>query len=161
MNQLLHSLSRFNRQEQILILLGSVIIILFLVWMLLLSPLQNRRNKLLTINLASEQSLGRVQLLARQVEKLSQGAVQSGAGAEDLGGLINSSLSENGINMTSLNPGGAGGEVRVRIDKASSESLLQWMYDLESKYHVTIRDLTITATNEPGQVAVTVRLLKS
>jgi len=159
MNQLLNSLARFNRQEQIILLLGAVIITILLIWMLLLSPLQSKRDRLLAINSASVQSLGRVQLLVRQVENLSQQSVQVGSGNENLSGLINNSLSENGLTMTGLQPG-VGGEARVRIDKASSESLLQWLFELENKYHITIRDLTITATNAPGQVAVNVRLLK-
>ncbi|MES2673959.1 MAG: type II secretion system protein GspM [Pseudomonadota bacterium] len=159
MNQLLASLSRFNRQEQIILLLGAVLVSILLIWLLLLSPLQSKRDRLLAINTASTQSLGRVQLLVRQVENLSQQSVQAGTGNEDLSGLINSSLSENGLTMTGLQPG-SGGEARVRIDKASSDSLLQWLFVLENKHRITIRDLTITATNAPGQVAVNVRLLK-
>ena len=159
MNQLLKSLSRFNRQEQIVLLLGAVAVCILLIWMLLLSPLQNKRDRLLATNLGSVQSLGRVQLLVRQVVSLSLQSAQVGTGSENLSGLINSSLSNNGLTMTNLMPG-AGGEARVRIDKASSESLLQWLYELETKHHITIRDLSITATNEPGQVAVNVRLLK-
>lgn len=159
MNQLLNSLSRFNRQEQIILLVGAVVFSILLIWMLLLSPLQGKQDRLLAINNASVQSLGRVQLLVRQVENLSRESMQTSTGSEDLSGLINSSLSENGLTMTGLQPG-AGGEARVRIDKASSEALLQWLFVLENKHHITIRDLTITATNAPGQVAVNIRLLK-
>ncbi len=159
MNQLLNTFSRFNRHEQVMLLVGTITIMLWLIWMLLLAPLQHKRDRLLATNIASGQSFSRVQLLARQVENLSQQSVQAGAGNENLSGLINSSLSDNGLNMSGLQPG-AGGEIRVRIDKASSESLLQWLYELETKYHITIRELSITASNEPGQVAVSVRLIK-
>jgi general secretion pathway protein M len=159
MNQLLNSLARFNRQEQTMLLVGAVAMIIFLIWAALLSPLQNKRDRLLALNVATELSLGRVQLLATQIQGLSQQAGQAGAGSENLSGLINASLSENGLSMSGLRPG-AGGEIQVRIDKASADALLQWLNDLENKHHITIRDLSITTSNDPGQVAVNVRLLK-
>lgn len=157
MNQLLNSLSRFNRREQAILLVGASAIIICLLWLLLLAPLQHKRDRLLSANIATEQSLGRVQLLVRQIETLSQQSPQTGSGSENLSGLINASLSANGLAMSGLQPG-AGGEVRVRIDKASSDALLQWLYELETKHHIVIRDLSIAASNNPGQVAVNVRL---
>ncbi len=159
MNQLLNSLSRFNRQEQIILLVGSVAVFILVIWMLVLSPLQTKRDRLLATNVGAVQTLGRVQLLVRQVENLSQQTAQVSTGNENLSSLINSTLSANGLTMTNLTPG-AGGEARVRIDRASSEALLQWLFELENTHRITIRDLTITATNDPGQVAVNVRLLK-
>lgn len=159
MKALLDSLSRFNRREQTILLVGAVSITLFLFWILLLGPLQNKRDRLVTMNVAIEQSLGRVQLLARQMQNLSSQSAQAGAGSDNITGLINTSLSANGLAMNGLQPG-AGGEVRVRIDKASSEALMQWLYELETKYHIAIHDLSITSSNDPGQVAVNVRLVK-
>jgi general secretion pathway protein M len=76
-----------------------------------------------------------------------------------LSGVIDSSMRESGISMSNFTPG-AGGEARVRVDKVSSELLMQWLFDLESKYHVAIRELSITATNDVGQVSVNLRLAK-
>jgi general secretion pathway protein M len=159
MEKLLNSFSQFNRREQITILVGGVLLAFYLVWMIVISPLQNKRQSLLTTNTSAQQALGRVQLLARQVQNQMQQGGQTSGSSENISGLIDSSLRENGMSMSSLVPG-ASGEVRVRIDKANSESVMQWLYDLEVKHQVSIRELSITASNDPGQVAVNVRLLK-
>lgn len=158
MEKLLHSFSQFNRREQMVLLLCGLFVVFYLLWILLLSPLQQKRDNLLVTNTNIEQSLGRVQLLVRQIEGLQQTAQASGSGG-DISGLIDTSLRENSLTMSGFQPAAAG-EVRVRIDKANSESLMQWLYELESKYHISIRELSITSSNDPGQVAVNVRLLK-
>jgi general secretion pathway protein M len=159
MDKLLHSFSQFNRREQMTILLGGLALGFYLLWILLLAPLQHKRDSLLSVNTNTEQSLGRVQLLVRQIEGLQQQSTQSNAGSGDISALIDTSLRDNSLTMSGFQPAAAG-EVRVRIDKANSEHLMQWLYELESKYHVSIRELSITSSNDPGQVAVNVRLLK-
>jgi general secretion pathway protein M len=159
MNQLLNSLSRFNRQEQTMIVVLGSVVFLYLLWIALLAPLQRKVDRLTVTNVATTQSLGRVQLLASELEGLSQQANQAGAGGDNLSGLVDASLRENGLAMSNFSPS-PGGEARIRIDKASSEALMQWLYDLETKHFVAIRELSITASNDPGQVAVNVRLQK-
>lgn len=158
MKKILDSISQFNRREQTLLFAGAILIGLYLLWLLVLAPLQHKRDKLVTTNLATEASLGRVQLLASQLQNLSQQSLQTG-GDDNINGVINASLGENGLAMSTFTPG-AGGEVRVRIDKANSEALMQWLYDLENKHHIAIHELNISAANDPGQVAVTLRLAK-
>lgn len=158
MEKLLSSLSQFNRREQMMILTGGVLIAAYILWLALLSPLQNKRDTLLKITTNTEQSLGRVQILARQFETLAQQSNQANVG-NDISGLIDASLRENGVTMTSFTPG-AGGEVRIRVERITSELLLQWLYDLETKYHIAIRELSITASNDPGIVSVNLRLVK-
>ncbi|RYY73574.1 MAG: type II secretion system protein M [Gammaproteobacteria bacterium] len=158
MEKLLSSLSRFNRSEQTAILVGGLLLVLFLIWLIIVSPLNRKRDLLIQTTNANQLSLGKVKLLASQYEVLSRQSNQSGNGG-DLSGLIDSSMRESGINMSSFTPG-QGGEARVRVDKVSSEVLMQWLFDLESKYHVMIRELSITATNDVGQVSVNLRLAK-
>lgn len=158
MEKLLSSLSQFNRREQTILLVGALLIAFGFIWFALISPLSGKRDKLIKSTAALEQTLGRVQLLKAQLQMLGQQSNQS-SGGDNIMSLVNSSLGENGMALTSINPG-AGGEVRVRIDKASSESLMQWLYDLETKHHISVRELSINATNELGQVSTNVRLVK-
>ena len=158
MEKLLSSLSQFNRREQMMILTGGVLIAAYILWLALLSPLQNKRDTLLKTTESNQQTLGKVQLLAKQYEVLSRQSSQVNASG-DISGLIDSSLRDNGMTMGSFTPG-TGGEARVRVDKVASETLMQWLYDLETKYHIAIRELSITAANDPGQVSVNVRLAK-
>ena len=158
MEKLLSSLSRFNCNEQIAVLVGAVLLVVLLVWMIIVSPLSRKRDSLIVTTTANQLSLGKVQLLASQYEVLSRQSNQSGNGG-DLSGVIDSSMRESGMNMSSFTPG-TNGEARIRVDKVSSDVLMQWLFDLELKHHVSIRELSITATNDVGQVSVNLRLAK-
>jgi len=159
MDKLLSTLSQFNRREQTALLIGALLVALYLLWIAVLSPLNNKRDQLIKATTSAQQSLGSVQLLARQVELLAQQSSQASVAGDNLSGLIDASLRDNGMTMSSFIPN-SNGEVRVRIDKVASEPLMQWLYDLESKYHIAIRELSITASNDPGQVSINLRLVK-
>ncbi len=159
MDKLLASLSQFNRREQTTLLIGALLVALYLLWIAVLSPLNNKREQLIKTTTSTQQSLGRVQVLVRQFEQLAQQSNQSSMAGDNLSGLIDASLRDNGMTMSSFIPG-TNGEVRVRIDKVATEPLMQWLYDLESKYHIAIRELSITASNDPGQVSINLRLVK-
>lgn len=158
MEKLLATLSQYNRREQMMLLAGALLIAVYVVWLAVLAPLKHKRDLLLQMTTATQQSLGKVQLLARQYEVLSQQSNQATSGG-DISGLLDASLRDNGITMTSFTPG-AGGEVRVRVDRIASDVLMQWLYDLEVKHHIAIRELSITASNDPGQVSINLRLVK-
>lgn len=159
MEKLFAHLSQFNRREQMMLLAGALLIAVYLIWLAVLSPLQNKRDSLLKTTTNTQQSLGKVQLLARQYEVLSQQSNQANLSSGDISGLIDASLRDNGMVMSSFTPG-ANGEVRVRIDKVTSELMLQWLYDLEVKYHIAIREFSVTAANDPGLVSINLRLVK-
>lgn len=158
MNQLLSFLNKFNRREQTMILGCGLAVILYLLWLLVFVPIEKKRDQLLSANTATTQTLGRVQIAAAQIQQAR--ARGASASTENLSGLVDTTLRANGLSMSGFQPG-ANGEVRVRLDRANYESLMQWLYDLEFKQGVRISDLTIAATNEPGQVTVNLRLQRA
>lgn len=155
MNQILNLLNKYNRREQVMILGCGIAVVLYLVWLLLLTPIQKKRDQLYQANTSSTQTLGRVQILAAQIQQLrAQGSANAN---ENINGLIDSSLRANGLQMTGLQPG-SNGEVRVRLDRAAYEPLMQWLYEMEYKQGITVTDLSLASTNDPGQVTVNLRL---
>jgi general secretion pathway protein M len=158
MNQLLNLLNKYNRREQMMILGCSLVLALYLLWLVVLNPIQKKRDQLYAANTASTQTLGRVQIAAAQIQQ----ARNAGASAsnENLSGVIDTTLRANGLSMSGFQPG-SNGEVRVRLDRAAYEPLMQWLYELEFKQGITVSDLSIASTNDPGQVAVNLRLQKA
>ena len=155
MNQILNLLNKNNRREHMMILGCGIAVVLYLVWLLLLTPIQKKRDQLYQANTSSTQTLGRVQILAAQIQQLrAQGSANAN---ENINGLIDSSLRANGLQMTGLQPG-SNGEVRVRLDRAAYEPLMQWLYEMEYKQGITVTDLSLASTNDPGQVTVNLRL---
>lgn len=158
MNQILNLLNKYNRREQMMILGCAVVLVLYLVWLLLLTPIQKKRDQLYQANTSSTQTLGRVQIMAAQIQQLR---AQGNASAnENINGLIDSSLRNNGLQMSGLQPG-SDGEVRVRLDKAAYQPLMQWLYEMEYKQGINVTDLSLASTNDPGQVTVNLRLQKA
>lgn len=158
MNQILNLLNKYNRREQTMILACAVVLVLYLVWLLLLTPIQKKRDQLYQANTSSTQTLGRVQILAAQIQQLrAQGNASTN---ENINGLIDSTLRNNGLQMSLLQPG-ANGEVRVRLDKAAYQPLMQWLYEMEYKQGINVTDLSLASTNDPGQVTVNLRLQKA
>ncbi len=159
MNALLTALNRFPRREQIALLALGGLLVLFLLWVALLNPLQKKRAQLQQANVATAQSLGRVQILAAQITQQRDQGNQARSG-DNINGLIDTSLRNHGLSMSGFQPGSAG-EVRVRLDRAAYGSLMAWLHELEHQQGVTIRDLSVAAGNDPGQVAVNLRLHKA
>ncbi|HSC67294.1 MAG TPA: type II secretion system protein M [Cellvibrio sp.] len=158
MNQILTFLNKYNRREQTLILGCALAVLVYLIWLVVLVPIQNKRDQMAAANIASTLTLGRVQVVAAQLQQVRN----AGATASDdnISSLVDSTLRANGLAMTNLQLG-ANGEARVRLDRASYQPLMQWLYELEFKQGITVSDLSIVSTNDPGQVTVTLRLQKA
>ena len=159
MNKFFTFLSRYNRREQTALLLCALAIALYLVWAVLLNPLAKTRAAQLQTNTAASQSLGRVQILAARLEQARTQGTSGSMSGESISQLVYSSLQTNGISISQFQPGTAG-EARVRLDKANYESLMQWLYDIEFKHHIVVRELSLAGTNDPGLVTVNLRLQK-
>ena len=158
MNRVFEFLSRYNRREQTILLTGALAIILYILWIAIVSPLQQKRDTQLASNAATSAALGRVEILALQVKHAQNSAqTQGGTGGGNISQVIDSSLRANGLAMSGFQPG-TGGEVRVRLDNVNYEPLMQWLYDLEYRHDIAIRDLSLAAGNQPGQVTANVRL---
>lgn len=157
MNQLFALLNKYNRREQVMLLACALAVSLYLLWLVVLAPIQSKRDQLLAANTSSAQALGRVQIMTAQIQQLrSQGNAANGA---NISGVIDSSLRANGLNMSGFQPG-ANGEVRVRLERAAYEPLMQWLYEMEFNQGISVSDLSIASTNDIGQVTVNVRLQK-
>ena len=158
LNQLLNLLNKYNRREQMLILGCGLAVVLYLLWLIVFVPIQDKRDQLLAANVASTQTLGRVQIAAAQIQQARNAGAT--ASTDNISGLIDSTLRANGLAMSGFQPG-ANGEVRVRLDRAAYGPLMQWLYEIEFKQGITVSDLSIATTNEPGQVTVNLRLQKA
>lgn len=158
LNQLLNSLNKYSRHEQMLILGCALAVAFYLFWLLIITPIQNKRDQLLAANITSTQTLGRVQVAAAQIQQFRTAGVSGSS--ENISGLIDSTLRANGLSMSGFQPG-SNGEARVRLDRAAYGPLMQWLHDIEFKQGITVSDLSISSTNDPGQVTVNLRLYKT
>lgn len=157
MNDFLLKFNRYQRGEQMALLALGVVLIVFFVWVLVIAPLHNKRTQLAAMQTAATATLGKVQLMVAQIQQ--QGATAN-SGDENINGVIDSSLRAAGLSMSSFQPG-ANGEVRLRLDRANYANLMQWIYDVEITHSITVKDLSIAATNDIGFVNANFRLQKN
>jgi len=149
---------RFNRREQIILLWGALAVMLYLLWQLVLAPIQQmtqmqiERNKSLAITVAQVQTLATTLLTSEAPKKTSK---KGGSIAE----LVDRTLGAHGLRMSGFNPG-SNGEVRLRLDSVSFSGLSRWLHELEFKHAVQVRELSMNLTSTPGLITVNVRLRK-
>lgn len=161
MNKLFDALSKYNRREQTILLVGVLAVVLYILWMGVLSPLKEKREQQLLTNASTAAALERVKVLAARINNAESAAnQQSAATSGNISQLIDSTLQANGLRMSGFQPG-TRGEVRVRLDNVSYAAITQWLYDLEYKHDVGIKDLSMASTTTPGQVTANVRLSKN
>ena len=153
-------LSRYNRREQTILLIGGVAVFVYLLWKVLLVPVADWRDRQANANIAVNQSLGRVELLAAQLERAREEERQGGDGDSSLSSLVDSSLRANSLNMSGFQPG-TGGQVRVRLDEVPYDRFIQWLYDMEYQHGVGVEDFSMAGTSEEGRVTVNIRLQKN
>lgn len=158
MNQVWAFLNKYNRREQLLILGLAGFLVLFILWAAIISPLHKKRDTLLRQNTATTESLGRVQMMAAQIQQLQNQGAQAQSG-ENISGIIDTSLRNNGLKMDGFQPGPAG-DVRVRLEMARYDALMQWLYELEYRHGISILEISLAETRDIGVVTVNLRLQK-
>lgn len=159
MNEILTLLNKYNRREQSMLLGLGVFLVLYLLWIAILSPLYSKRDNLIRTNAEASQSLGKVQLMSAQIQQLRSQGVQGQSG-DNINSLVSSSLNANGLKMDGFQPGPSG-DVRVRLEMARYDALMQWLYDLEYRHGVSILELSLSETRDAGLVTANIRLQKN
>jgi len=158
MNQLFEWLARYNRREQSLLLSGALVVFLYILWKGLLVPLQDWRQEQMQANQRASQTLERVRLLSARLERAKARAEdQPGARNTNISSLVDSSLRDNGLDMTGFQPG-TGGQVRVRLDEVPYDQFMQWLYDVEYQHGLSVVDFSMSGTQAAGRVTVNIRL---
>ncbi len=158
MQELLTLLNKYNRREQSLLLGLGIFVVLYILWVAILSPLYNKRDTMIRTNAQASETLGKVQMMAGQIQHLrNQGAQAQSSG--DISGIVDRSLQANGMRMDGYQPGPEG-DVRVRLERANYDGLMQWLYDLEYTHGISILELSLAETRDSGVVTVNIRLQK-
>ena len=140
----------------LLALLGAVT--LFLVYKLLLAPMNHYVDEQQVQLDAMQQSFQRVKSLAAQVKQLGAPGTDNRSN-NSLAQQVDLSLRKNGLTLQGLQSG-ANGEVRLRLQEVEYARLLQWLHDMEIQSGVQVVSLSIVAGKDVGRVVANIRLKK-
>jgi general secretion pathway protein M len=149
---------RLPRRDQLALLLGAVVLLLYALGRGVLLPLhdygalQARRSEALL------HSWQQVQALAGEIAALERSGGERRADRVDLPQLVDRSLRQHGLSMSGFQPGREG-DVRLRLEGVDFQPLLHWLYQLETQHPVRVAELSVLPTRQPSRVSVQLRLL--
>jgi general secretion pathway protein M len=146
-----------KRQEQIMLLLGSVVVLAYLFYVLLLRPMSLAVEKLEKQNEVASHSLNAVKTLSQEYQLLKNSGSKVTGKQQNLTRLIDTTVKNNTLSMTRFQPSSSG-DVQVRFENAVFNNILSWLHELEVGNGIIIRDLSVTNGSATGLVNVSVRL---
>ncbi|MFL3654640.1 MAG: type II secretion system protein GspM [Halioglobus sp.] len=151
--------SQLNQREQLSLLLLSSALLLYLLYILVLSPLESQREQLIAQNSAVTESQGRVDAMVSQLLQLRQGGAKAGA-KRNLTSVINQSTTRLQLPVMRLQPNSRG-EIQVRIENASFNDVLKWLNEMEYTESLLVREVSVTPAASAGRVNITVRIAEA
>ncbi|MEP1470629.1 MAG: type II secretion system protein M [Halieaceae bacterium] len=147
---------RFSARDQISLLLLAGVLVIYLAYMLVWSPLATLRDDMARRNVATSESLQRVDAMVSEIMTLRD----SGAGNKNrrnLTSLINQSTSRLGLPVSRLQPNSRG-EIQVRMEDAAFDDLLAFLHELEYREGLLVLEASVAQAGSTGRVNATVRV---
>lgn len=148
-----------STRDQLMILICGVVVVVYLMYLLILSPVKNMAEQQSVKKEAQKAALGRVKLLAAQV-KASKKSDNGQRGGRSIESIVESSISQNSLRVSGFDASGKSG-IRVRFELVKFDNLLGWLYELEVTQGLRIKDLSIASGSEPGTVSANILIQRS
>lgn len=146
--------SNASSKDQIYLVVGVVCLVLYILFMGVLSPMYDKRDMQVRSHQTSIATLAKVKELAVQIKESNGSGGGSGVSVVD---LVDSSLRSHGLRLSNMQPSGRS-DVRVRLDEVAFNSMLAWLHEMEIEKGLQIKDLNVSDSSTTGMVSVTLRL---
>lgn len=157
MNQIKDWWEQASNRDQLAVIFCGAVAMLYLLYAVLLAPVQAKREKQIKANAIMISSTAKTRELAQKV-KAQMGSQQEGAGGNgSLAEEVGSSLRENKLPFSNISPSG-NTDVRVRFEQVHFDNLMAWMHEMEVSKGLRVKDFSVTKTDAVGFVSVTMRL---
>lgn len=146
----------FSTRDQASLLVLAAVLLVYLVYMLVWSPLSSLRDDMARRNVATAESLQRVDAMVSEIIELRD----SGAAANNqrnLTSLVNRATTRLGLPVSRLQPNSRG-EIQVRLEGAAFDNLLTWLHELEYREGLLVLEASISQAGSAGRVNATVRV---
>jgi general secretion pathway protein M len=163
MNALQARFQALDSRERSIVIGGGCVVVLALVYFLLLSPFYSAIDARGRRVATKQADLAWLQGSLAEVQALAASQPQSaGPTGESLVVLIDRTAREAGLgtSLTGQTPAGDTG-IRVRLETAPFDSVVQWLGGLQQQYGVAIESATIDRTAAQGVVNATLTLQRA
>ncbi len=145
-----------TQREQLSVLVLGVALALYLLYALVWSPLDARRDTLARQNAEIAESLTRVDAMVSELLALRETGAKPGT-RRNLTSVINESTRRLQLPVSRLQPNSRG-EIQVRLENAPFDDVLGWLYEMEFGEGLLVREVSITEGGSVGRVNATVRV---
>lgn len=146
---------KFTAREQAYLLAAGILLVLWVLFMGIWKPLAGMRDEMAKRNVATEETLSRVQVLASELKQLKSAGVP--VRSRNMNQLINSSTADMGIRPTRISPNSRG-ETQIRFENVGYAELLRWLYRMEYGEGIAVKEVAINQGDRGGLVKATIRL---
>jgi len=163
MNALQARFQALNPRERVIVIAGSCIVVLAVLYFLLLAPFYSAIDARGRRVAAKQADLAWLKGSLAEVQSLAASQPQAaGPTGESLVVLIDRTAREAGLgtSLTGQTPAGDTG-IRVRLETAPFDSIVQWLGVLQQQYGVSIESATIDRTAAQGRVNATLTLQRA
>ena len=151
--------TQLNQREQMSLLALGLVLLLYLLYMLVWAPLDEKRDQLALQNSVIAESQMRVDAMVSELMQLRASGVKTGSG-RSLTSVINESTSLLQLPVMRLQPNSRG-EIQVRLENAAFDDVLKWLYQMEYTEHMLVREVSLTQSSTAGLVNVTARIAEA
>jgi len=149
-------LANLDQREQLSLVLLAAALAVYLLFVAVWSPLAESREQMSLRNQGVAASLQRVDALVSEVLLLRKGGAGKRA-KRNLTSLINQSTNRMNLQISRLQPNSRG-ELQVRLENASFDDVLAWLYEMEYGQGLLVREVSLTRSGATGRVNASVRL---
>jgi len=157
MKEILANLSSSERRT--LIIAAVVLSILFL-YVVVWQPVFNSDGKLRQQIATEQETLSWMRIASQEIKALQSGnSVVGGRGGRSLLSIVDQAARNNklGSALKRVEPKGEN-EVRVRLEQASFNDVARWLSQLQKKYGISVKTITVDRQNASGIANVNLML---
>jgi type II secretory pathway component PulM len=151
--QLRNSFLSLPARQQLILLVGGVVLALFLLTELCWRPLAATATRLRASNAESAETLTWMRASAEEVRRLQGRSGDAPAATGPLSQRINQAAQSAGILVNRLQPSGDQ-EARVWVEDAAWPAAVRWLYALEDGAGIQVRSLSLSETGKEGRINV-------
>ncbi len=144
-------------REKKILAFGSVAFVLMMGYLFVIEPLVEQSDLLTTRVVAQKKLKLHLERVALEAEALraNVGGTKklSGSGKDTLLAVVSKTSRQNGIkeSMKRITPEGSK-KARIWLEEASFDQMISWLTVISRSYLITIKNINVTAEDEPGQV---------
>ncbi|WP_185234670.1 type II secretion system protein GspM [Teredinibacter franksiae] len=156
MNEIKEWWNQASSRDQMALVICGGLLGFYVLYIVLLKPVTGMRDTQLQKNIAQQQALERVRDYAAIYT--SQGSSkESSASNGSIVEIVDSSLRQNNLKLSGMQPSGAN-DVRIRLEQIPFDNLLAWLYEIEVRQRIQVKDISVATGSATGLVSANLRL---